>query len=224
MTLRQGLARSPAGGEAAAPRWRRALRLAVLAVIVVVVAAVIAGQWRSVRPLLGRLDPATVGGAAAAVFGGIYATFLSWRAVLADLGAPLPVAGGMRVFFLGQLGKYLPGSLWPAMTQMELGRDYKVPQRASGAAVVVFMLMVVGTGLLVAVPLVLLTGGDAARRYGWIAAGLPPGRRRQARRVAQTVVQGNGVETSRTSATRETKRTNPAVDQWFRWPGVLPRS
>jgi hypothetical protein len=172
MTLRQGLARSPAGGEAA-PRWRRALRLAVLAVIVVVVAAVIAGQWRSVRPLLGRLDPATVGGAAAAVFGGIYATFLSWRAVLADLGAPLPVAGGMRVFFLGQLGKYLPGSLWPAMTQMELGRDYKVPQRASGAAVVVFMLMVVGTGLLVAVPLVLLTGGDAARRYGWIAAVLP---------------------------------------------------
>ena len=173
MTLRQGLARSPAGGEAAPPRWRRALRLAVLAVIVVVVAAVIAGQWRAVRPLLGRLDPATVGGAAAAVFGGIYATFLSWRAVLADLGAPLPVAGGMRVFFLGQLGKYLPGSLWPAMTQMELGRDYKVPQRASGAAVVVFMLMVVGTGLLVAVPLVLLTGGDAARRFGWIAAVLP---------------------------------------------------
>src|ERR671930_1804245 len=152
MTLRQGLARSPAGGEAAAPRWRRALRLAVLAVIVVVVAAVIAGQWRAVRPLLGRLDPATVGGAAAAVFGGIYATFLSWRAVLADLGAPLPLAGAMRVFFLGQLGKYLPGSIWPVMAQMELGRDYKVPQRTSGAAVVVSLLLAVGAGLAVAIP------------------------------------------------------------------------
>ena len=76
----------------------------------------------------------------ALVLGGIYATFRSWRAVLADLGATLPHGGAMRVFYLGQLGKYLPGTVWPAVTQMRLGRDYRVPPRASGAAVVVFML------------------------------------------------------------------------------------
>ena len=37
-------------------------------------------------------------------------------------------------------------------------------------------------------------------------------------------VQGNGLVTSRTSATWETKRTKPPLDQWLRWPGVLPRS
>lgn len=43
-------------------------------------------------------------------------------------------------------------------------------------------------------------------------------------RVAQMQVQGNGLVTSRTSATWETKRTKPPLDQWLRWPGVLPRS
>ncbi len=44
--------------------------------------------------------------------------------LLNDLGSPLPPAGSLRVFFLGQLGKYVPGSVWPAVAQMELGRDY----------------------------------------------------------------------------------------------------
>jgi len=102
------------------------------------------------RPLLGQLSVPSLGAALAAVLGGIVATFLCWREVLADLGGRLPLAAGARVFFLGQLGKYLPGSVWPVMAQMELGRDYQVPERASGSAVGVFLLVLVGTGLVVA--------------------------------------------------------------------------
>jgi hypothetical protein len=79
----------------------------------------------------------------------------------------------MRVFYLGQLGKYLPGTVWPAVTQMRLGRDYRVPPRASGAAFVVFMLMLVGTGLLVGVPVVPLLGRDADDEYHWLVLVLP---------------------------------------------------
>jgi hypothetical protein len=52
----------------------------------------------------------------------------------------------------------------------------------------------------------------------------PPGRGGQCGRVAQMVVQGNGLVTALTSATWETKRTKPRLDQWLRCPGVLPRS
>ena len=40
------------------------------------------------------------------------------------------------------------------------------------------------------------------------------------------VVIGNHTQkyTARTSATWETKRTKPRLDQWLRCPGVLPRS
>jgi glycosyltransferase 2 family protein len=56
---------------------------------------------------------------------------------------------------------------------MRLGRDYRVPPRASGAAVVVFMLMVIGTGLLVGVPVIPLLGRDAVDGYRWLVLVLP---------------------------------------------------
>jgi glycosyltransferase 2 family protein len=154
-------------------RWRTPLRLVVAGVLCGVIAIVLAGQWRQARPLLGRLSVPVVLAAWALVLAGIYATFRSWRAALADLGGSLPHAGAMRVFYLGQLGKYLPGTVWPAVTQMRLGRDYRVPPRASGAAFVVFMLMLIGTGLLVGVPVIPLLGRDAVDEYRWLVLVLP---------------------------------------------------
>jgi glycosyltransferase 2 family protein len=145
----------------------------VLALFLAFIAVLLGRQWGQVRPLLGQLSLLSVAMAAVAVLGGIFAAFLSWRAVLADLGAPLPLAGAMRVFFLGQLGKYLPGSIWPALAQMELGRDYRVPQRTSGAAVMVTLLLAVGVGLAVAIPTLPLLGPDAIERYWWTLAVLP---------------------------------------------------
>jgi uncharacterized membrane protein YbhN (UPF0104 family) len=176
VTVRDGLAGRPAteGAPPPAGRWRGAVRVAVSTLFLAAIAVALAGQWHEAWPLLGRLSAPSLLAAMAAVLTGIWATFLSWRAGLTDLGAPLPLAAGMRVFFLGQLGKYLPGSIWPAVTQMRLGRDYQVPQRASGAAVVVFMLMVIGTGLLVGVPVIPLLGAGAAAEYRWLVLMLPP--------------------------------------------------
>jgi glycosyltransferase 2 family protein len=154
-------------------RRRTVLRLVVLALVLVFVAVLLAEQWQQVRPLLGRLTVVGLLAATVAVLAGHLATFLSWRALLADLGFPLPPGGSLHVFFVGQLGKYLPGSVWPAVAQMELGRDYRVPQRVSGAAVAATLLISVGAGLLVAVVLVPLAGLGALGRYWWIVFALP---------------------------------------------------
>jgi hypothetical protein len=153
--------------------WRNLLRLAVLGLFGGMIALLLARRWDEVRPLLSSLTVSGVALGGAAVAGGIYCTFLCWRAVLTGLGSSLPLAGGMRVFFLGQLGKYVPGSVWPVLAQMELGRDYKVPRRASGAAVAIFLLLVLGTGLLVTVLALPLLGSDALRRYWWALCVLP---------------------------------------------------
>ncbi len=177
MTLPDRLADQPTTEGVPPPRpggrWRTPLRLVVAGVFVGVIVVVLAGQWQQARPLLGRLEVPAVLASFALVLAGIYATFRSWRAALANLGATLPHTGAMRVFYLGQLGKYLPGTVWPAVTQMRLGRDYRVPPRASGAAVVVFMLMLIGTGLLVGVPVISLLGRDAADEYHWLVLVLP---------------------------------------------------
>jgi uncharacterized membrane protein YbhN (UPF0104 family) len=120
-------------------------------------------------PLIGRLSLPAMAVAAGSVFVGIYATFLAWRAIMADLGFPLSHNAGAKVFFVSQLGKYVPGKLWPILVQMRLGRAYRIPVRASGAAALVFLLMVIGSGLVVAVPILPLFGGDAWGTYWWTA-------------------------------------------------------
>jgi glycosyltransferase 2 family protein len=126
-----------------------------------------------VAPLLERVSPPGLGVALMVVLAGIFATFRCWREILADLGGKLPLTAGIRVFFLGQLGKYLPGSVWPALAQMELGRDFQVAERASGAAVGVFLLVVVGTGLAVSGAVVPLLGGGALDSFWWLLTAAP---------------------------------------------------
>jgi hypothetical protein len=164
--------------QGAAPRRRRrplrtALNALVIAAFVVFIAYAVAKRWSDVRDYAGRLSLRAAGLSMAAVLGAIWCSFLCWKAVLADFGSRVPVSGGMRIFFIGQLGKYLPGKLWPILTQMRLGDEYRVPRRASGAAAGVFMLLVLGTGLVLAAVTVPFLGGQAFGRYWWTLAVLP---------------------------------------------------
>ena len=51
---------------------------------------------------------------------------MSWVAVLNGLGPRVPVLRGAQVLLVGQLGKYVPGSVWSYVMQMELGRQYGI--------------------------------------------------------------------------------------------------
>jgi hypothetical protein len=162
-------------GAPVAPAGLRSRILRVTAAVVAAAAIVVlvVQQWDDVRPLLGRLTPLGVVAATVAVLAGIFATFLCWRAILGALGSTPPIPGAMRIFFVGQLGKYVPGSIWPVVAQIHLGRDYRIPPRASGAAFVTFMITLVGTGVLVAVPTMPLLSGAAIDRYWWTWLALP---------------------------------------------------
>jgi uncharacterized membrane protein YbhN (UPF0104 family) len=149
------------------PVWASVLKAAVAGLFIGGVGYAVVSQWHTVRPVLGQLSLTALLAAGLSVSVGIYATFLAWRAIMADLGFPLSHRAAMRVFFVSQLGKYVPGKLWPILVQMRLGRAHQIPARASGAAALVFLLMVVGSGLAVAVPLLPLLGGRAWGNYWW---------------------------------------------------------
>ena len=173
-------------GEPLAPRrrrtWMSLLKTTAAALFVGGVVYAVVTQWDDVAPLLGELSWTASGLAAVSVFVGIFATFLAWQAIMADLGYRLAIPAGMRMFFVSQLGKYVPGKLWPILVQMRLGRAYQIPIRASGAAALIFLLMVIGSGLVVAVPTLPVIGGKAWSTYWWTAlilvvavvAALPP--------------------------------------------------
>jgi uncharacterized membrane protein YbhN (UPF0104 family) len=129
------------------------LRIARAVVTVAALAALVvalASRWDGVRGQLGQVSPAAVAGALAYALLALLASMLAWRALLGDLGSPLPVGAATRVLFLGQLAKYLPGSGVRAVrAQTELARDFGVPRRRAAAAALVLNLVTLGTGLLV---------------------------------------------------------------------------
>jgi glycosyltransferase 2 family protein len=141
----------------------------VFALLVITFAVIaVATQWQNVSTQLRQMHAGPLLAAGALAILGVFASMLCWRVVLADLGSPLKLHTASRVFFLGQLGKYVPGSVWAVIAQAELAREHHVPRTRTGTAYVVLVVLYVGSGFLVGaitLPFV-LTG--SARIYLWL--------------------------------------------------------
>jgi len=155
----------------AASRW---VKFGLLAITLGFCAYGLAVQRTEAVADLQRLSWAAVIGAAIAAMAGLGCMMLSWRALLADLGSPLPLRAATRVLFIAQLGKYVPGAVWAAAAQVEMAHEHEVPRKRSASATVVAMLVTLATGLLVAAVALPLSSGDAARQYWWALALAPP--------------------------------------------------
>jgi uncharacterized membrane protein YbhN (UPF0104 family) len=150
------------------------LRLAVALVILAAVAWAVARNWSAVSRDLARVDPAALTAALVLALVGPVLTMLGWRVLMADLGSRLHVAPSAGIFFVGQLGKYLPGSVWSVLAQAEMGARLDVPRRRSGVVGLVSIGLGVLTGLLVGLPaLSLLLGSGHAGSAGWLLLALP---------------------------------------------------
>lgn len=148
-------------------------RVAFLLLAVGLAVVAVGGRWEEVRAALARLGAGPLAVSLLLCLAGLVAYAQCWRALLAELGSPLPVRPAGRIFFLGQLGKYLPGSVWPVLAQMELGRDHGVPRRRSAAVFVLFLAVLLAVAGILAAALLPWTAGGVVHRFRWLlVAGL----------------------------------------------------
>ena len=136
------------------PRLATALRYGLLLALVAGLGLALAQQWAEVRRSLAELDPALLVAAFLAAVAAVTMTMLSWRQVLAELGSPLPVRPAASIFLVGQLGKYLPGSVWPLVTQTAMAAERGVPRLRTVTAGLLGLGIGVITGALVGLPAV----------------------------------------------------------------------
>ncbi|MEV5766159.1 lysylphosphatidylglycerol synthase domain-containing protein [Micromonospora sp. NPDC052213] len=199
-----------------------------LGVRVVVIAAIVAGmtwsvvdQWPQVRSTwLGLAWQSVVLSVLAALLG-MVANTMAWRAAVDDLEHRVSVAAALRICLVGQLGKYIPGSVWAYVLQIELGKRAGLPRARAFLA----SLVTVGLGVTAALGLGLLSlpalsgaaGGadstyaDSVRVALWIVAILFPIALICAiPRVLTALVQ---------IALRLLRR--PPLEHRLTWPGVL---
>jgi uncharacterized membrane protein YbhN (UPF0104 family) len=142
------------------------MRVGLVVAALVLMGLAFKSQWHEVGD---RLHTLSIGWTALSmVFAllALVAIALIWREVLADLGSPLPVLVGCRVFLLAQLGKYIPGSVFAVAGQVELATKYDVPRKRSAAAGAVTLVLSLAVGGLVAIgSLPLLDGPTTARSW-----------------------------------------------------------
>ncbi|KRA22237.1 hypothetical protein ASD65_17190 [Microbacterium sp. Root61] len=83
-------------------------------------------QWDEVSQAVKLIAPASLVASFALVVAGLIFGTFSWLAILNGLGPRVPILRGAQILLVGQLGKYVPGSVWSYVMQMELGRQYGV--------------------------------------------------------------------------------------------------
>ncbi len=145
-------------------RWVRA---GFLVLCLVIAGAALAAEWQDAVAAVRRLGPVPLVVGLVLSAGNVLLAGMSWRGALADLGSPLPLRPAARVFLIGQLGKYVPGSVLQVVAQAELGRDYGVPRRRTASALAVQLILSVTSALLLVLVAAPFASGEAARRFGW---------------------------------------------------------
>lgn len=105
------------------------------------------GRWTEIGNAAAATGAVRLGVAVVCAALGLALTGVLWRSLLAGLGSAVPPRDAAAVFFVGQLGKYVPGSVWSFAVQAQLGRRHGVPARSSVTASALFLLLHTFTGL-----------------------------------------------------------------------------
>ena len=110
--------------------------LVTLAIVVAIIFAV-KSQWSEVKNTITELNWWTLAASSVFIFLGMGAAVRAWQHALGALEQPIPAFDAARAYLVGQLGKYLPGSVWAFVLQTELVRRAGVSRAAGFVAVLV---------------------------------------------------------------------------------------
>jgi uncharacterized membrane protein YbhN (UPF0104 family) len=173
-------------------------RTVVLLALVAVAAFTLSRQWSEVEPDLRRINIATLIGAT--LLGAVpsLAGAQAWRVLLGGLHHPLPVRETTSAFCVAQLGKYLPGSLWPIVIQGELATAHGISRRRAASASVLQIALLLEAGAVISLICLIASGGLpawgllalAVACVGFLVCLLPPVLRRLSALVLRRLRRG----------------------------------
>ncbi|MFD2418181.1 hypothetical protein [Amycolatopsis pigmentata] len=99
------------------------VRWAALVVVAGFAVREITAHWAQFRDTLGGIGWMTFIASSSALVASLAVSAYGWQAVVDGLGEGVGYRCGARICLVGQLGKYVPGSVWAYLMQMELARQ-----------------------------------------------------------------------------------------------------
>ncbi|MGO4604411.1 lysylphosphatidylglycerol synthase domain-containing protein [Terrabacter sp. 2YAF2] len=150
------------------------LRVAIALITLAAVVYAIVHNWAEVSVHLDQISWSTFLWSTLAAAVGTWLTMIGWKTLLRDLGSDLHLAPASGVYFVGQLGKYLPGSLWSVLVQADIASHLKVPRRRTAVTGLLALGLSLLTGLLVGLPAAsFLLRSDSSGFDWWLLLGIP---------------------------------------------------
>ena len=142
------------------------------------VVRVLVSQWDDVVDAIRNANVSVLLLAFAFGIAGMTQIGLGWRRALSLVGEPRPIVDTLYRYFVGQLGKYVPGGIWPVLGRSEMARRGGVPGTAAYAGTLLSLGATYLAAILTAV-LALPAGLDRSADLGaarlWVVALLPLG-------------------------------------------------
>lgn len=152
-------------------------RIILVVAVVAAAAWTVQGHWIDVRDTISEMSWTSWLPAFLALPVAIAFSTLSWQLLVDELGEPVGVSRGAQIFLVGQLGKYLPGSVWAYVLQMELGRRAGLARARIFTGTLFSLAVAVVAALLCGVLAIpsLIEQNDALRPLQWLYVLLPIG-------------------------------------------------
>lgn len=149
------------------------VRVGFLVIALAAAVYAVVREWDSIVAAASGMSPWSLVGALAASIVYVLLTMMAWRALLADMGTRLALGPSFAVFFVSQLGKYLPGGVWNILAAAEMGADHEIPRRRSVSVMVVTVVVSIVTGLGLAAATMPFAPHQLSESYGWTIYVLP---------------------------------------------------
>ena len=122
------------------------------------------GQWASAGDRLAALRPdwGWIGAATVIVILTYFLLIETWRRILEASGERLPRTEASRIWFVSNLGKYVPGKVWSIAAMTVMAKDSQVSPVIAAGSSILTQLVTVAAGIGV----VLIAGARAVDRPG----------------------------------------------------------
>lgn len=145
--------------------WRALQGVAVVAVLVFV-GLQVAGHWSEMRTISGTLtiDWWLMGASVAVVLASYVVLIWTWQRMVVAWGEHLGFATGARIWFISNLGRYVPGKVWQIGAMGVMAQRAGVsPAAAVGSSLVISILNILAGGAVA-----FATGAGDFGAPGWV--------------------------------------------------------
>jgi glycosyltransferase 2 family protein len=162
-------------------RGRLAGASTALGALLAIVAGIFVGralvrEWDEVSSSLSDASPGWIAIAVLLAVAGMTAIALPWRHALRLLGSDLSWGQTVARYYLGEIGKYVPGGVWPVLGRGELARRAGVGRAPAYSSVALSLITLYLAAMFLAVlGLPAMLGDGSGGGYVWVLLLLPLG-------------------------------------------------